>query len=119
VFGPDAPKDKCPQEAALNPITVYGISKLAGEQWCDYYHRRYGLDVRSLRYPGLINYKVNPVRNNGLRRKYFPRREKRNSLGLFSQLTQPAADDVNGGRDPRDHRTRGSASGKQQDQDIL
>src|SRR5665213_65167 len=60
VFGPDAPKDKCPQEAALNPSTVYGISKLAGEQWCDYYHRRYGLDVRSLRYPGLISYQAQP-----------------------------------------------------------
>src|ERR1700676_3059711 len=42
VFGPDAPKENCPQYTLLNPVTVYGISKLAGEQWCAYYHRRYG-----------------------------------------------------------------------------
>ncbi len=60
VFGPDAPKDECPQETALNPGTIYGISKLAGEQCCAYHHRRYGLDVRSLRYPGLISYKTKP-----------------------------------------------------------
>jgi nucleoside-diphosphate-sugar epimerase len=56
VFGPSAPKFNCPQDAVLQPKTVYGISKLAGEQWCNYYHERYGVDVRSLRYPGLISY---------------------------------------------------------------
>jgi len=60
VFGPDAPKDNCPQNSVLNPTTAYGISKLAGEQWCAYYHDRYGLDIRSLRYPGLISYKTLP-----------------------------------------------------------
>lgn len=54
VFGPDAPSMQTPQDAPLNPSTVYGISKLAGEQWCSYYHRQFGVDVRSLRYPGLI-----------------------------------------------------------------
>lgn len=60
VFGPDARKEKTPQTSACNPTTVYGISKLAGEQWCAYYHRKFGVDVRSLRYPGLIGYKSLP-----------------------------------------------------------
>jgi len=60
VFGPDAPKMNCPQEAFSTPATVYGISKLSGEQWCQYYFKRYGVDVRSLRYPGLISYKTLP-----------------------------------------------------------
>ncbi|MFU8813642.1 MAG: NAD-dependent epimerase/dehydratase family protein [Balneolaceae bacterium] len=60
VFGPDAPSKNTPQTAALNPTTVYGISKMAGEQWCAYYHKKFGVDVRSLRYPGLIGYKALP-----------------------------------------------------------
>ncbi|MDZ7717447.1 MAG: NAD-dependent epimerase/dehydratase family protein [Balneolaceae bacterium] len=60
VFGPDAKKEGTPQNSACNPTTVYGISKLAGEQWCAYYHRKFGVDVRSLRYPGLIGYKAMP-----------------------------------------------------------
>ena len=57
VFGNDTPRDNTPQDTLMNPATVYGISKLAGERWCEYYHQHYGLDVRSLRYPGLIGYK--------------------------------------------------------------
>ncbi len=60
VFGPTSPKKKCPQQTIIEPITVYGISKYAGEFWCNYYNRRYGIDVRSLRYPGLISYKSEP-----------------------------------------------------------
>jgi nucleoside-diphosphate-sugar epimerase len=60
VFGPDAPKENCPQHTALNPATIYGISKLAGEQLCTYYHQKYGMDIRSLRYPGLITSKTLP-----------------------------------------------------------
>jgi nucleoside-diphosphate-sugar epimerase len=60
VFGPDAPKKDCPQDAWSTPATVYGISKLSGEQWCHYYFSRYGVDVRSIRYPGLISYKTLP-----------------------------------------------------------
>lgn len=60
VFGPDAQKTRTPQQSPCNPTTVYGITKLAGEQWCSYYHRKFGLDVRSIRYPGLIGYKSMP-----------------------------------------------------------
>ncbi len=60
VFGPTTPKDRTPQRTIAEPSTVYGISKQAGEQWCAYYHKRYGVDVRSLRYPGLIGWKSAP-----------------------------------------------------------
>ncbi len=60
VFGPTSPKIDCPQHTIIEPTTVYGISKYAGEFWCNYYHHRYGLDVRSIRYPGLISYKSAP-----------------------------------------------------------
>ena len=60
VFGPTSPKKDCPQQTIIEPITVYGISKYAGEFWCNYYHQRWGLDVRSIRYPGLISYKSAP-----------------------------------------------------------
>jgi nucleoside-diphosphate-sugar epimerase len=60
VFGPDTPKKDVPQYTICNPSTVYGISKLAGEQWCEYYCKKWGVDVRSLRYPGLIGYKALP-----------------------------------------------------------
>lgn len=60
VFGPDAPAESTPQNTPLNPTTVYGISKVAGEHWCSYYHSKFGVDVRSLRYPGLIGYKSLP-----------------------------------------------------------
>jgi nucleoside-diphosphate-sugar epimerase len=60
VFGPTSPKQNCPQQTIIEPITVYGISKYAGEFWCNYYNRRFGVDVRSIRYPGLISYKSEP-----------------------------------------------------------
>lgn len=60
VFGPTSPKKNCPQQTIIEPTTVYGISKYAGEFWCNYYHHRYGVDIRSLRYPGLISYKSAP-----------------------------------------------------------
>src|SRR5690606_41122814 len=52
VFGNTTPKDDTPQKTIVEPTTVYGISKYAGELWCQYYFNKYGLDVRSLRYPG-------------------------------------------------------------------
>jgi nucleoside-diphosphate-sugar epimerase len=58
VFGPTTPRHKTPQFTITEPNTVYGISKLAGERWIEYYHQRYGLDIRSIRYPGLISYKT-------------------------------------------------------------
>lgn len=60
VFGPNTPKSNTPQDCVMDPSTVYGISKLAGERWCEYYHKRWGVDVRSIRYPGLISYKAEP-----------------------------------------------------------
>lgn len=60
VFGPTTPKDNTPQFTIMEPNTVYGISKLAGERWSEYYFSKYGVDVRSLRYPGLIGWKSAP-----------------------------------------------------------
>lgn len=60
VFGPHSPKDLTPQFCTMDPNTVYGISKLAGERWCEYYYQKYNLDVRSIRYPGLISWKAAP-----------------------------------------------------------
>lgn len=60
VFGPNTPREETPQHTVTDPTTVYGISKLAGERWCEYYAKNYGVDVRSIRYPGLIGYKSLP-----------------------------------------------------------
>ncbi len=60
VFGPDAPKNGTPQDTFCDPTTIYGVSKVAGEMWCNYYHDKYGVDVRSLRYPGLIGHHSMP-----------------------------------------------------------
>ena len=60
AFGPTTPKDNSPQHTITEPSTVYGVSKLAGEGWCRWYHRQHGVDVRSLRYPGLISWKTPP-----------------------------------------------------------
>ena len=59
-FGPTSPKINTPQQTIMEPSTVYGISKLSGEQWCNYYHEKYGVDVRSIRYPGIISWKTKP-----------------------------------------------------------
>ena len=60
VFGPNTPSKNTPQHTIMDPTTVYGISKLSGERWCEYYNMKHGVDVRSIRYPGLISYKGAP-----------------------------------------------------------
>ncbi len=60
AFGPTTPKQNTPQDCIMDPTTIYGISKLAGERWCEWYFKKYGVDVRSLRYPGLIGWKALP-----------------------------------------------------------
>ncbi len=60
VFGPTTPKENTPQYTIMEPSTVYGISKQSGERWCEYYHSVYGVDVRSVRYPGLISWSSPP-----------------------------------------------------------
>ncbi len=60
VFGPETPRDNTPQETVLRPTTMYGITKVAGELLCDYYFRRFGLDVRGVRYPGIISSETLP-----------------------------------------------------------
>jgi nucleoside-diphosphate-sugar epimerase len=60
VFGPTTPRKNTPQDTIMDPNTVYGISKLAGERWCEYFYQKFGVDTRSIRYPGLISYKTEP-----------------------------------------------------------
>ncbi|MFD1294837.1 NAD-dependent epimerase/dehydratase family protein [Lutibacter holmesii] len=60
VFGPTTPKENTPQETIMEPTTVYGISKQTGERWCEYYYKKYDVDVRSIRYPGIISWKTKP-----------------------------------------------------------
>ncbi|WP_323787326.1 NAD-dependent epimerase/dehydratase family protein [Psychroserpens sp.] len=60
VFGPTTPSIQTPQHTTMEPTTVYGITKQVGERWCEYYHKQYGVDVRSLRYPGIVSWKTMP-----------------------------------------------------------
>ena len=60
AFGPTTPKNNTPQKTIMEPSTVYGISKISGEFWCNYYYEKFGVDVRSLRYPGVITWKSKP-----------------------------------------------------------
>ena len=81
VFGPLTPKNNTPQVTIMEPSTVYGITKQVGERWCQYYYEHYGVDVRSVRYPGIISWKTLPgggttdyaidIYHKAIREKYF------------------------------------------------
>jgi nucleoside-diphosphate-sugar epimerase len=100
VFGPGSFSAACPQYSILDPITIYGISKVAGESWCRYYHEHYGLDVRSIRYPGLISHTAEA---GGGTTDY--------AVEIFSEVIRRhrPAHDVYAGRHTCDHRIDGSA----------
>jgi nucleoside-diphosphate-sugar epimerase len=113
VFGPTSPKKNCPQQTIIEPTTVYGISKYAGEFWCNYYHHRYGVDVRSLRYPGLISYKSGP---GGGTTDYaieiFQEAVEEKKIHLLFKKGYVPADDVHARCDPRNCRINGSTGGE-------
>src|SRR5690606_10369931 len=60
AFGPSTPREQTPQNTVMDPSTIYGISKLAGERLCAYYHAKFGVDVRSIRYPGVLSHRTPP-----------------------------------------------------------
>ena len=92
VFGPTTPKTNTPQHTIMEPATVYGISKQTGERWCEYYHKRYGVDVRSIRYPGLISYKTPPgggTTDYAIEIFHKALKEKKYTCFLTAQTTLP------------------------------
>jgi len=92
VFGPTTPRTNTPQYTVMEPNTVYGISKLAGERWIEYFYEKYGLDTRSLRYPGLISYKTEPgggTTDYAVEIFYEAIKQKRYECFLSSETTLP------------------------------
>jgi nucleoside-diphosphate-sugar epimerase len=71
AFGPETPRDNTPQETVLRPTTMYGVTKVAGELLCDYYFQRFGLDVRGVRYPGIISSETPPGGGTALKHKRY------------------------------------------------
>ncbi len=92
VFGPETPRDNTPQETVLKPRTMYGLTKVAGELLCNYYFERFGLDVRGVRYPGIISYKTPPgggTTDYAVEIFYEALRKKRYSCFLREDSTLP------------------------------
>lgn len=92
VFGPETPRDNTPQETVLKPRTMYGLTKVAGELLCNYYYERFGLDVRGVRYPGIISYKTPPgggTTDYAVEIFYEALRKKRYSCFLREDSTLP------------------------------
>jgi nucleoside-diphosphate-sugar epimerase len=97
VFGPNTPKENTPQHTLMEPTTVYGISKQTGERWCSYYYEKFGVDVRSVRFPGLISWKTQP---GGGTTDYaveiYGQAIKKKFLHMFPEQRHQAAHDVYG-----------------------
>lgn len=92
VFGPTTPKINTPQYTIMEPSTVYGISKQSGERWCEYYNKIYGVDVRSIRYPGLISYTTEPgggTTDYAVDIYHKAKKEGKYTCFLFSETTLP------------------------------
>lgn len=95
VFGPNTPEDETPQRTVLDPTTMYGVTKRSGELLCRYYHRCYGVDVRSVRYPGLLSYKTIPEGgDHGLRGVHARIGGKGRGIHLLPEARHLPADDV-------------------------
>ena len=108
AFGPGTPRDPAPQSTLQRPTTMYGVTKVAGELLCDYYHARFGVDARGLRFPGLVSYTAPP---GGGTTDYavdiFHAALDRGALHLLPEAGYAHGHDVHARRDPRDHRADG------------
>ena len=108
AFGPGTPADPTPQDTIQRPNTMYGVTKVAGELLCDYYHKRFGLDTRGVRYPGLISWRTPPGRrHDGLRGRDLLRGGARRPLHLLPGSRHAARHDVHARRDPGRDRAHG------------
>lgn len=101
AFGPHTPAVETPQLAIMDPTTMYGISKQAGERLCEYYFTKFGVDVRSLRYPGVISYNAAGRRHDRLCHRHLPGRAPWRDVHVLPEGRRHAADDSHAGRRAR------------------